>query len=156
MKLTLPALAGIALVAGAMATTAVAVDELRAQPADAESMVKTAVSYLKKHGREKAFKEFQNKNGPFIYRDLYLFVYDLKGDCLAHGADPTRVGKNFATTKDAVGTPFMAERLELMKVRTSAWQDYKFKNPANGRVEAKTAYLEKYKDLIVGSGAYKL
>ena len=130
-------------------------EEPRATPQDAEDLVKTAVAFLKKQGREKAFKEYQNKNGSFIYRDLYVFVYDLKGTCLAHGADPSKVGKSFADGKDADGKPYMAERLELMKGKSSAWQDYKFKNPATGKNEAKTAYMEKFEDLIVGSGAYK-
>jgi cytochrome c len=137
-----------------LAATAVA-EEPRATAQDAEDLVKTGVAVLKKQGREKAFKEFQNKNGSFIYRDLYLFVYDMKGNCLAHGADPSRVGKNHAEAKDGEGKPFMAERLKLMAAKSSAWQDYKFKNPATGKIEQKTAYLEKVDEMIVGSGAYK-
>jgi cytochrome c len=136
-----------------MAITASAAEN--ATPADAEDLVKTAVSFVKKQGKEKAFKEFQNKGGAFIYRDLYIFAYDMQGKCLAHGADPSRVGKNYADAKDPDGKPFMAERLELMKNKTSAWQDYKFKNPESGKIEQKAAYMEKIDGVIIGAGAYK-
>jgi hypothetical protein len=34
-------------------------------------------------------------------------------------------------------------------------QDYKFTNPTSKKLENKTAYIEKYEDVIVGCGAYK-
>ncbi len=150
MKKLLALLAASFLLAGA----AQAADE-RATPQDAEELVKTAVSYLKKHGAEKAFKEFQNKNGPFIYKDLYVMVYDLEGKCLAHGADPSRVGKNFIEAKDPDGKLFVKERMEIAKTKGSGWQDYKYKNPANGKVEAKVTYVQKEGAYVVTSGAYK-
>jgi cytochrome c len=145
----------IAALAFALVTLSASAAELRASPEDAQDLVKTAVKVIQKKGKDKAFQDFQNKSGSFIVRDLYIFVYDLKGNCLAHGADPSRVGKNYADAKDGDGKPFMAERLELMKAKTSAWQDYKFKNPENGKVEQKTAYMERVDDMIVGAGVYK-
>ena len=145
----------VAALAVALAAFTASAADKNATPADAEDLVKTAVSYMKKNGREKALKEYQNKAGAFIYRDLYIFVYDLAGTCVGHGADPSRIGKNYAEAKDPDGKPFMKERLELMKGKASAWQDYKFKNPESGQIEQKTAYMERVGDLIVGAGAYK-
>ncbi len=130
-------------------------EEPRATPADAEALVKNAIAYLKRHGREKAFKEFQNPNGPFIYRDLYIFVNDMTGHTVAHGVDPSRVGMLVLNAKDADGKLYVQERLELARTKGSGWHNFKYKNPATGKVEAKTAYIERVDDLIVGSGAYK-
>jgi cytochrome c len=132
-----------------------ALAEERAAPQDAEDLVKTAISYLKKHGAEKAYASYQSKSGPFIYKDLYIMVYDMNGKCVAHGADPSRVGKDYLDAKDPDGKLFVKERVEIAKSKGSGWQDYKFVNPATKKVEQKTSYVEKVGDVIVCAGAYK-
>jgi len=149
MKKLLSLLAASFLLAGA------ALAEERATPQDAEELVKTGIAYLKKHGAEKAYKEFQNKNGPFVYKDLYLALYDLSGKCVAHGADAGRVGKDFMEAKDPDGKLFIKERIEIARSKGKGWQDYKFKNPANGKVEQKTSYFELAGEVILTAGAYK-
>jgi cytochrome c len=145
----------LALLAASFLLSTAALAEDRAAPADAEELVKTAVAYLKKHGAEKAYKEFQNKNGPFIYKDLYVALYDMSGKCVVHGADPARVGKDFMDAKDPDGKLFIKERIEMAKAKGKGWQDYKFKNPATGKVEQKTSYFELVGDVIFTAGAYK-
>lgn len=149
MKKLLSLLAASFLLAGA------ALAEERATPQDAEELVKTAVAYLKKHGAEKAYKEFQNKGGPFIYKDLYVMVYDLSGKCLAHGADPAKVGKDLMDQKDANGKAYTRERIQIARERGAGWQEYVYKNPANGKVEPKVVYFEKQGEVVVSAGAYK-
>ena len=143
-----------ALLAILLATGAARAEE-RATPQDAEDLVKTAISYMKKHGPEKAYATYQSKTGPFIYKDLYIMVYDMNGKCVAHGADPSRVGKDFADAKDPDGKLFVKERIEIAKTKGHGWQDYKFMNPATKKVEQKTSYVEKVNDVIVCAGAYK-
>ena len=60
--------------------------------AEAESMVKKAVAYYKANGKDKSFAEFSNPKGQFVDRDLYIFVYDLTGKCVAHGANQKMIG----------------------------------------------------------------
>ncbi len=123
--------------------------------ADAEAMVKKAVSYLKANGKEKAFAEFCNQKGKFVDGDLYIFVYDMNGQCLAHGGNPKMVGKDLIELKDADGKAFVKERIELAQQKGSAWQNYKWTNPVSKRIEEKTAFIEKVDDCIIGCGAYK-
>ncbi len=123
--------------------------------ADAEAMVKKAVSYFKANGKEKAFAEFSNTKGKFIDGDLYIFVYDMNGQCLAHGGNPKMVGKELIDLKDADGKAFVKERIELAQAKGSGWQNYKWSNPVTKRIEEKTAYIEKVDDCIIGCGAYK-
>jgi cytochrome c len=147
-------LLGSIVAALALATPAVA-EELRASTADAEALVKNAIAYLKRHGPEKAFKEFQNRNGPFMYRDLYVIVYDPSGRCIVHGADPSRNGKDFIAAKDKDGKLFIQERMDVANKKGSGWHEYKWANPANGKVEPKIAYVEKFQNYVLSSGAYK-
>lgn len=132
-----------------------AAGEKRGTPAEAEALVKKAVQYVKANGKEKAFAEFSNPKGEFVKGDLYIFVYDMNGKCLAHGGNAKMVGKDLIDLKDADGKSFVRERIDLIKSSGKGWQNYKWNNPSVNKIEDKTAYVEKCEDFIVGSGAYK-
>jgi len=123
--------------------------------AEAEAMVKKAIAYLKANGKEKAFAEFSNPKGQFVDRDLYVTVYDLNGKCLAHGADPTMIGKDLISLKDTDGKAFIKERMELAKTKGKFWQDYKFMNPVSKKIEPKSMYCQRVGDIVVACGIYK-
>jgi len=127
----------------------------RSTPEEAKAMVKKAIVFIKESGKDKAFAEFAKKNGRFTDRDLYIFVYDLNGKVLAHGQNPKMVGKDLSELTDADGKFFVKERIEIAKTKGEGWQDYKFPNPVDKKVEKKRAYIEKVDDIIVGCGAYK-
>ncbi len=123
--------------------------------AEAEALVKKAVTYIHHHGREKAFEEINNKGGMFTNRDLYVFVYDMKGQVVAHGQNTGLIGKELMNAQDPDKKYYVKERVEIARTKSRGWQDYKFVNPKTKAVEDKTAYIEKCDDLIVGAGAYR-
>ncbi|MGC2061490.1 MAG: cache domain-containing protein [Thermodesulfovibrionales bacterium] len=123
--------------------------------AEAEALVKKAVAYIKETGKDKAFAEFGNPKGKFVDRDLYIFVYDMNGKCVAHGANQKMIGKDLAEMKDPDGKFYVKERIDIAKTKGKGWQDYKFTNPVTKHIENKTAYIEKVDNFIVGSGAYR-
>jgi cytochrome c len=127
----------------------------RGTPAEAEALVKKAVAFVKANGKDKALAEFSNPKGQFVDRDLYIFVYDLKGKCLAHGANAKMIGMDLVEMKDPDGKEYVKERIQIATTKGKGWQDYKFSNPTTKKLEQKTSYLEKVDDFIVGSGAYK-
>jgi hypothetical protein len=129
--------------------------EKRGTQAEAEAMVKKAIEYIKANGREKAFAEISNPSGKFVDKDLYVFVYDLNGKCVAHGANAKMVGKDLINMKDVDGKEYVKERISIAKNKGKGWQDYKFPNPLTKQIEHKTAYIEKFEDIIVGCGVYK-
>jgi cytochrome c len=144
-----------ALAAALLALPAVPLADDYATTKDAELMVHKAVQFLKKEGKEKALAAFSDTQGRFTYRDLYIMVYDMNGKCVAHGQKKERIGKNLIDDKDAGGKAFVRERIEIAKKHGKGWQDYKFQNPATGKIELKTSYFEREGDLIIGCGAYK-
>jgi cytochrome c len=129
--------------------------EKRGTAAEAEALVKKAIAYMKSNGKEVAFAEINNPKGRFTDRDLYIFVYDINGKCVAHGLNLKMIGKDLIELKDADGKMFVKERIEIAKTKGKGWQDYKFTDPISKKIEQKRAYVEKYNDLIVGSGIYK-
>ncbi|MBI1773146.1 MAG: cache domain-containing protein, partial [Burkholderiales bacterium] len=82
-----------------MSASVMASDE-RGTPAQAQAMVKKGIAHIKKNGKEKAFADFNDaSNKDFHDRDLYLFVYDMNGVNLSHGANPKMIGKNLIDLK---------------------------------------------------------
>ncbi len=122
---------------------------------EAKVMVEKAVAYYKANGKEKAFAEIDNPQGQFVKGDLYVFVYDLNGKCVAHGFKKAMIGLDLANLKDPDGKLFVKERIEIAKTKGKGWQDYKFTNPLTKKVEQKTAWIEKADDFIFGCGTYK-
>lgn len=122
---------------------------------EAVAMVGKAAAHLKAVGNDKAFAAFSDKTGAFIDRDLYVVVYDRNGRCVAHGANPKLIGKDLIDAQDIDGKLYVKERLELAQSKANFWQDYKFTNPTNKKVEPKQMYCEVAGDLIVCGGIYK-
>lgn len=126
-----------------------------AGPDQAVAMVQKAVKFMKENGPEKAFSEFNNPKGPFAEGELYVFAYDFTGKNVAHGANPSHIGKDLINLTDADGKLIIKEMIELAKSKGSGWVDYKYKNPKTGEIEAKSSYIEKVGDHFVGCGIYK-
>jgi cytochrome c len=135
------------------AASAAQAAELVTKP-EAEAMVKKAVAYVKAHGRDKAYAEFNRKDGPFTDRDLYMVAYGRDGVVLAHGANAKMIGKNLMEIKDIDGKAFVKERVEMAKTKPSFWQEYKFNNPVSGKIEPKAMYCEPTAEIIVCGGVY--
>lgn len=146
--------AALSLSMFAMSSTAVAAD--KGTPDEAVAMVKKAVALIKSDGKEKAFAAISDPaNTAFHDRDLYIYVYDLNGIALAHGNNPKMVGKPLITLKDNEGKPMIKEMVDLAKSKGKGWVDFKWPNPVTKAVEAKSGYIEKVDDMLVGSGIYK-
>lgn len=143
-----------ALVLALLSMQAQAQDEKRASRAEAQAMVKKAVEFYAKNGREKAFAEFSRNPGPFIDRDLYIVVYTLQGEPLVH-INPKMVGKSMIDMRDPDGKYYIRERMEAAAKGTSGWQNYKFFNPVSKKIEPKEMYWERHDKFVFACGAYK-
>jgi cytochrome c len=147
----------VAAILLAIGFPALAQDKSKGTSAEATAMVHKAIDHIKKVGREKAFADFSSKKAPWVDRDLYVVVYDMKGKVLAHGANEKMIGKDVIELRDNEGKFFVKERIEMMSKSPTAsgWQDYKFMNPVSRQIEPKSMYIQRYEDVIVGCGIYK-
>ena len=121
----------------------------------AEAMVKKAIAFYKANGKEKAFAEISNTKGKFVKGELYVFVYDMNGKCVAHGFNNKLIGVDLIEMRDPDNTFFVKERIKLVKEKGKGWQDYKYTNPTTKKMESKTAYVEKIDNYVFGCGVYK-
>ena len=139
----------------ALATSAAWAISEHASAKEAEAMVKKGVAYIKTNGKDKGYAEITSKQSQFRDRDLYLVVYGLDGKVWAHGANEKMVGKVLIDLKDIDGKEFVRERTELAKTKNTFWQNYKFTNPVDRKVEPKSMYCERLEDTVVCGGIYK-
>ena len=123
---------------------------------EAVAMVKRVQAEFKKAGPEATFKEVSDKAvKEFHDRDLYPFIYDMSGLCVAHGARAALIGKNLIDLKDQDGKYLIREMVAMAKEPGSGWIDYKWPNPLTNKIEDKSSYVEKMGNYFVGVGVYK-
>ena len=73
---------------------------------EAVALVQKAVAYMKANGKEKAYAEFNNPNGQFKDRDLYIFVIDMNGMEWANGANQKMTGDRRGHQRDRPAASF--------------------------------------------------
>src|SRR5437868_4952069 len=82
---------------------------------EAVALVKKAIVYYKKHGRDKIVEEINRRQGVFVFKDLYISVATLDGVVLAHGIAHRMVGKDLSALKDVEGHPITLNLIKLAK-----------------------------------------
>jgi cytochrome c len=123
----------------------------QATPDEAKAMAIKAVEYLKSAGPEKAFAEFDAKDGRWHDRDLYVTVLDSNGVAVAQGNNPGLVGKSVIDLRDVDGKSVARE---MIAVKDASWVNFKWQNPVTKAVEPKTSYEVRVGEYVVGVGAY--
>lgn len=123
---------------------------------EATALVKKGITYLKANGPEKSYAAFNDPQGQFVDRDLYLFVFDMTGKTLAHGANKKLLDKNLIELKDADGKAFIKEFVNVANTKGQGWVDYKWPHPQTKAIEHKSSYVQKLDDgTLIGVGIYK-
>lgn len=93
-----------------------------------QDFVNRAISFLKSNGSEVAFREFSDRVGRFVKGGLSIFVYDLKGICLANWSDPSLIGQNLIHRTDDEGRFITQEIIKLAKTQGRGIVTYYIKN----------------------------
>lgn len=145
-------LVGVAALAAPFGTSRAAD---KATPAEAEAMVAKVVAAMSAKGAEKTFEEV-TAGQSFKDRDLYVFIYDMEGKCLAHGMNAKLVGKNLMAMKDPDGKPLIKMMVDIASAKGKGWtEEVKFVHPISGKLQTRVNYIERVGDAIVGSGVFK-
>ncbi|MDD3289005.1 MAG: cache domain-containing protein [Alphaproteobacteria bacterium] len=119
---------------------------------EAMAMAEKAAALVKAEG-DRAFSKFQDKNGGFIDRDLYVYAFDRTGLIKAHGAKPVLIGKSVASMKDVTGFSFMQSMLD---VKETGWVDYKWPDAADkDKIKDKSSYVVRVGNYLISVGYYK-
>jgi cytochrome c len=125
----------------------------RATPREARAMFEQAVRYMEENGPEQAFAAFNDRQGRFVRKDLYVFAIDGKGVYHASGAAPEAlVGLTVLDTTDAAGNPLFREMIDATRVKQEATVRYVWLNRATNKVEPKVSHVRKVGQYVVGVG----
>ena len=123
---------------------------------DAIAMAERGAALIKSKGKDEMMKRINAKDPDFVQGALYVDLRDIKtGIVLAHPYNPSIVGKDLTDVPDANGKKYRREIIELAAAKGKGWVDYMYKNPDNGKVEAKTSYLMRVNDVVLVAGIYK-
>jgi polar amino acid transport system substrate-binding protein len=123
--------------------------------ADVRAFVEKAVTYAGANGKDAALAAFTAPGGEFHQGEPYIYAYDFSGTVIAHGGDPSLVGKDLIGMTDPNGLPVIRNLVRLAK-GGSGWLYFMWGNPLNdNRVEPKLGYVMKVDDnWFLGSGTY--
>ena len=125
----------------------------RATPREARVLFDQAVKYLQANGTEKAWKAFNDRKGPFIKKDLYVYVIDREGTYVANGAAPdSLVGLKVLDSVDAAGNPLFRHMIAVTDKQPEARIRYVWLNRRTNHVEPKVAFLHRDGDYVLGVG----
>lgn len=123
---------------------------------ETKAMVRKAIAFYKKSGRERLLQEISNPHGQFRNGDLYTFVFDRSMTVLAHPVQPELVGKNLLHDEGWANNEQFPEEIQRIALsKGNGWIDYRYENPSSKAIEPKTTYVELVDDLILCTGAYR-
>jgi len=124
---------------------------------EAMAMALKAHARVKAVGFDRAFKDFHDKNGEFIDRDLYVFVFDREGVYQVMGADQARVGTRLSDAPGVDAAKLLDDAWRRAEGQSDGgWVEYNIINLATGDVRGKASFVLQLDDQrLIGCGAYR-
>jgi cytochrome c len=126
----------------------------QATPEEAKALAEKAVAHFKEVGPEKAIADFNDANGGYVDRELFVVVYDPEHKIQGSYGIPVLRGKDASTLKDVEGKEFGKEIIELAKTKGSGWVDYRMTNPVTKKVGLKRSWVVGVDDYVIFVGAF--
>ncbi len=136
--------------------SAVTFIQLRQGTADeALILARRAHALVQSDGFEAAFKVFHDPQGGYVDRDLYVFVFDRRGNYRVMGADIQRVGSSLFDAPGVDAQQLLDDAWQRCE-QGGGWVEYNIINLVTGDVRGKSSYVMPLTDeLLIGCGAYR-
>ncbi len=119
---------------------------------------KQAADMVKEKGLDETLAVLMDKNGPFVWKDTYVFCIDIEKQAnIAHPIKPKLIGKNLMHVKDVNGTMFFAEFVNLAKGEGSGWVKYMWPKLGEKKPSPKATYVYKVpgESVFMAAGIYE-
>jgi hypothetical protein len=130
---------------------------LAATPQEVVDLVKSAAKFYQEKGLEATLAAVNDKNGPFVKGELYVFVGAMdKVELLAHPFTPHLIGKDLPGIKDVKGKLFFVEFRNIAKDKGAGWTEYWWPKPGEKEASPKASYIYRSYDskYYFACGAY--
>lgn len=117
-----------------------------------------AAKMVQDKGIDMASQTIADKEGPFVWKDTYVFLMDLDGKMIAHPIKPELTQRdNLLQVKDTDGKPLFVEFVEVAGNQGKGWVDYMWPKPGQDIPAEKSSYILRVPGTpyFVGAGIYK-
>jgi signal transduction histidine kinase len=122
---------------------------------EAMALVERAKKHISQVGLDQAMKDFQKREGGFVDRDLYIFVFDRDGVYRVMGADAAKVGTHLSESPGLDAHKLIADAWERAD-KGGGWVEYNIHNLATGDVRGKSSFILPIdQNRLMGCGAYR-
>ena len=118
--------------------------------------VQEAAALIARRGRA-AFPALRDRQGRFVFREVYIFVLDANGVELVNPLFPALEGRNLIALQDAEGKEVIRDELLLALRNGSGWTAALWPDPRSGKPSRKISYVSRVTTpegeiLVVGAG----
>lgn len=131
--------------------------EERATTEECVQKTHEAAAMINAKGLEEAVKLIGDPQGPYVWKDSYVFLMDLKGKMLAHPMQPELTRHEHVLLQtDAADKAIFVHFVNIAKDPGQGWVDYMWPKPGKKSASKKVTYIYRVptKDLLVGAGVY--
>jgi hypothetical protein len=122
--------------------------------AEAKALLTRAIAEMAADA-DLALVKFNDPNGEFRDRDLYVFCANVTDGITTAHASPTLVGTDLRMTKDKSGTPFGKQMLDRAVEGSLTEVSYMWPRPGGTEPVKKVSYVTKIGDQVCGVGFYE-
>jgi signal transduction histidine kinase len=145
--------ASIVLLSSMLFTASALADAQQGTAEQAQALVANVIAYYDANGQEETFVVIEDKEGEFVDRDLYIFVYGQDRTVVAHGADASLKGTQVDTLIDIHGKPFGTALMDGATPE-GVWIEYTWYNPVTRELHPKSSWVVRHDGNVFGAGIY--
>jgi signal transduction histidine kinase len=145
------------VIAGGLAFAGSAAAEESATKEECVIKCHEAAAFINSKGLEAAVEAIGNADGPFVWKDSYVFLMNLDGKMLAHPFQPELTRKDHVLLMtDPTGKALFVHFVNLARKMGEGWVEYMWPKPGKSSPSKKLSYIYKVPnhDLFVGAGVY--
>jgi cytochrome c len=154
MKKAMSTLA-IIMIAGCLASMAWADQATRDE---AVQKCAAAAQLVQEEGVDRAIQIINQRSGPFVWKDSYVFLMDMNGRVLAHPFVPELIErKDLLEVENSDGQFLFVEFIKVAHEKENGWVDYMWPMPGQIEPVAKTTYIQRIPGtmFLVAAGIHK-
>jgi hypothetical protein len=131
--------------------------EEKATKEECVAKVKQAAKLIKDIGLEAALKKMNDPNGPFVWKDTYVFAFDSETCKMLAHKSPKIVGYMAKDLRDVNGKLYFQEFLHVANTKGEGWVSYVYPKTRGAIPEPKITYIFKVpgEKVILGAGIYE-
>jgi len=123
---------------------------------EARHLVDQACALIDRVGLESAISRFMAKEGGFLDRDMYLFIFNRQGTLFAFAPNPSLVGGHLRQIQGLQWEKLLHDGFIAVE-EGGGWVEYDTVHPVTGTVLHKVSYVRGLPgDRMIGCGVYKV